>query len=133
MFAQRDEERYSTPLHPDTIPRQQAFSEAPEAVPCSKTNEYKWWPSDGHDAPEVADGRNLDRICGLRKSSFWILVAAILLVVAAAVGGAVGGALGSKHGSKDSNSGGDSQAVSYVPTSTEAMDLFELTYNADQI
>lgn len=53
-------------------------------------------------------------VCGLRRSTFWLLVAIAVLLIGAAVGGGVGGTLASKSSSSGSNSSSSSSSSSCV-------------------
>jgi hypothetical protein len=59
------------------------------------------------------------RICGLRRRTFWIALGVALIVVAAAVGGGVGGALALKS-SRNNASAPQSELASATPTPTSS-------------
>lgn len=72
-------------------------------------------PPSVRDQKEIAGASTERTICGLRRKTFWIVLAVILLIIiAAAVGGGVGGAMAMKksNGTNDSNPSGDSSTSS---------------------
>ena len=88
------------------------FASAPEVVPSSDLehvpfvnpnsyNKGKFLHDPGSDSNDKAlepespksPGR---RICGLSPRAFWIVIIAIVLILAAAIGGGIGGGLGSQ-------------------------------------
>jgi hypothetical protein len=52
---------------------------------------------DWASAEEGMDKQRPSKIMGLSKKAFWVTVAAIILVLAAAIGGGVGGGLAAKN------------------------------------
>lgn len=66
-------------------------------------------------------------ICGLRRKTFWIIAATVLLIIiGAAVGGGVGGSLAAKHSTDDktstssSNANSSASATSFLPNTNLA-------------
>jgi hypothetical protein len=86
----------------------------PEAVPSAGTDTNKI----AYESAEYEQAAP-QKICGLRKKTFWILLGVALVVIAAAVGGGVGGALASRSSSESSKSTNGSNSVSSsTPEST---------------
>ena len=102
------------------------------APPANDTHKYPYYSPEGPipaypnatDTNKIAyESATYERpapqtICGLRRRTFWILVAVVIVVVAAAVGGGVGGALASRS-SSDSNSNSNSDSNSNSNSDTE--------------
>jgi len=45
---------------------------------------------------EVYEPKSISKICGLRRTTFWLLLLLVLVLLAAAIGGSVGGVVGSR-------------------------------------
>lgn len=46
---------------------------------------------------EVYEPKSISKICGLRRTTFWLLVLLVLVLLAATIGGTVGGVVGSRN------------------------------------
>jgi hypothetical protein len=83
---------------------------------------HKWWHVGGSSEKQIAHGSDdaglipfeqpptekakKERICGLKRRTFFIVAGIVaILVVCAAIGGGVGGALAAKHATKNNNGG----------------------------
>ena len=49
-------------------------------------------------------GKGADKVCGMRKRTFWIVLVAAIVIVVAAIGGGVGGGLSAKKPKSESTS-----------------------------
>ena len=97
-MAQPDDERYPTLAGPGEL---LIGSSLPEAVPRPPATNHDKRPSispaeKGQDLQEPPASPR-DRICGLRKTTFWLSLILAIVVIGAAVGGGVGGSLASKN------------------------------------
>jgi hypothetical protein len=72
-------------------------------------------PAEAGIPPGAGSGNK--RILGLRRRTFWIVLAVALIVIAAAIGGGVGGALGSRS---KSDSDTDKDNAEESPTATSS-------------
>lgn len=106
-----DAPKYTAPLeaYPSVGEYPQAYTSPVSSVP--------WEPVSGDGGSSglrTDESKNKrERICGLKKRSFWILLIVALIVVAAGVGGGVGGGIAAAR-SRDSgdDSGGATMTTS---------------------
>jgi hypothetical protein len=113
-MAQPDDERYPTLAGPGEL---LIGSSLPEAVPRPPATSHDKRPSispaeKGQD-PQEPPASPRDRICGLRKTTFWLSLILAIVVIGAAVGGGVGGSLASKNN--------HSEQVSTSPTAPASL------------
>lgn len=138
MSAENDPAQAAQPTQPT-----QSYHDGLEVVPHSEHTDYQKYPTEstdkekfpyyspvpvtatphGDDTNKIAYGATANEqyppktICGLRKRTFWILVAVAVVIVAAAVGGGVGGALASNKKSSDNSNSSSNPAESGSPSS----------------
>lgn len=60
-----------------------------------------YYYSDGERGRAAGEGKERERVCGLRPVVFWIMVILLVLVLGGAIGGGVGGGLAAAAAAKE--------------------------------
>lgn len=113
MNEHKHEEHSTLEVDDSRLPEIEHDQHLPEAL---FPNEYPKVADDyPNAAPPPPETAKRATICGLRRRTFWIVIAIVFIVVEAAV---VGGAVGGTRGSRPANSSSTTTASTATPTTT---------------
>jgi hypothetical protein len=123
-MAQRDDERYPTLAGPGELligsPLPEAVPRPPEMLDTSHDKMLSISSAEEGRGLREPPASPRDRICGLRKTAFWLSLILAIAVIGAAVGGGVGGSLASKNNHSEQVSTPSTSPTSFSgsPTAT---------------
>ncbi|KAH8659836.1 hypothetical protein BX600DRAFT_551393 [Xylariales sp. PMI_506] len=126
-----DAQEYET--YPEVVSEYHDYPEAaPAPYPEAVGAEYmkKEQPYNGVEGgvalPDGQHTTTADRICGVKRKTFYILLGLAVVVIIGAIAGGVGGGLASKHKSDDKNSTPSSTSLSGSSTNVNILDTSTL-------